>query len=34
MTEIDSLLMPYRNNKAPVWVEGGLVGDSNLSPFG
>ena len=24
-TEIDSFLMPDRNNKAPVWVEGGLV---------
>ena len=27
-TEIDSFLMPDRNNKAPVWVEGGL---SNLA---
>lgn len=29
-TEIDSFLMPDRNNKAPVWVEGGLEG-SNLA---
>ena len=27
-TEIDSFLMPDRNNKAPVWVEGGF---SNLA---
>lgn len=29
-TEIDSFLMPDRNNKAPVWV-GGIGGDSNLA---
>ena len=34
MTEIDSfLMMPDRNNKAPVWVEGGLV-ETPISPFG
>jgi hypothetical protein len=32
-TEIDSFLMPDRNNKAPVWVEGGLV-ETPISPFG
>ena len=32
-TEIDSfLMMPDRNNKAPVWVGGGL--ETPISPFG
>ena len=33
MTEIDSFLMPDRNNKAPLWVESGLV-ETPISPFG